>query len=120
MAFADPQSITISGTATSLPRVSTGTNSAEYLSADGLFKFSANSAYGRRTRRVLRFDHSKISADVFVPAQNVKVGMSVYTVFDLPPAGYTNTEALAIWTGYNSALTASTNLLVSKLLGGES
>jgi len=120
MAFADPQSITISAVPTSLPRVSTGTNSAEYLSSDALLKLSANSAYGRRTRRVLRFDHSKITADPFVPVQNVKIGMSVYTVFDLPPAGYTNADALAIWVGYNTALTATSNLLVTKLLGGES
>jgi len=120
MAFADPQSITISAATTPLPRVSTGQNAAEYLSADALLKLSANSAYGRRTRRVLRFDHSKITSDPFIPTQNVKIGMSVYTVFDLPPAGYTNAEALAIWVGYNTAATATSNLLITKLLGGES
>jgi hypothetical protein len=120
MSLSDPQSITISAVATSLPRVSTGANSADYLSSDSLFKLSLSSAYGRRTRRVIRFDHSKISADPFLPAQNVKVGMSVYTVFDLPPAGYTNAEALAIFAGFNTLETASSNAVISKLLGGES
>jgi hypothetical protein len=120
MAFADPQTVTISAVTTPLPRVNTGNNGADYLSADGLIKLSAANAYGRRIRRVLRLDHSKVTADPFISTQNVKVGMSVYTVFDLPPAGFTNAEALAVWVGYNAALVASSNALVSKLLGGES
>lgn len=120
MAFSDPQSITISGTPISLPRVSTGQNGSEYLSADGLVKLSANSAYGRRTRRVLRVDHSKVSADVFLPSTNVKHSMSTYIVFDAPPTGYTNAEIKAIYDGFKALYTASTDALVTKLLGGES
>jgi len=119
--YADPQSVTISSVAISLPRTSQGVNGAEYTAADGLVKLTAQSTYGRRTRRVLRLDHSKISADVFVPAQNVKQSMSVYTVFDLPyAAGYTNAEALAVYAGYKAMIAASSDLLVTKLLGGES
>jgi hypothetical protein len=120
MAFTDPQSITVSGTTSSLPRVSTGKGSAEYVSADGLITLSASHAYGRRTRRVLRVDHSKITADPFIPAQNTKVSMSNYMVFDLPPAGYTNAEALAVYNGFKTIFTASTDALIVKLLGGES
>lgn len=120
MAFSDPQSITISGTAISLPRVSSGDGTSKYLSADGLTQLTASSAYGRRTRRVLRVDQSKIAADVFVPAQNVKVGMSCYLVFDLPPAGYDNTAAKAVWSGFNTLITASSGAAIDKLLGGES
>lgn len=120
MAFADPQTVTISGTAIALPRVSTGKFSSEYLSSDGLVKLSASSAYGRRTRRVLRLDHSKVSPDLFVPSNNVKHSMSCYMVFDTPPVGYTNTEALAVFDGLRDQAAASTDLLVTKLLGGES
>jgi hypothetical protein len=120
MAFADPQTVTISAVTTPLPRVNTGNNGADYLSADGLIKLSAANAYGRRIRRVLRLDHSKVTADPFISTQNVKVGMSVYTVFDLPPAGYTNAEALAVYTGYKTQVAASSDLLITKLLGGES
>jgi hypothetical protein len=120
MAYADPQSITISAVTTPLPRVNTGNNGAEYLSAEGLIKLAANSAYGRRTRRVLRVDHSKITADPFIPAQNTKVSMSNYIVFDVPVAGYTNAEALAVYTGFKAMFTASSDLLITKLLGGES
>ena len=120
MAYTDPQSVTISGSAISLPRVSTGRNESEYQSADGLVKLTASSTYGRRTRRVLRLDHAKITPDPYIPTQNAKVSMSNYIVFDVPVAGYTNTEALAVYTGFKTAFTASTDALIVKLLGGES
>lgn len=120
MAFSDPQSITISGTTISLPRTSTGVGSSEYQSSDGLVKLSASNAYGRRNRRALRLDHSKITADPFIPTQNSKVSMSNYIVFDTPVAGYTNAEALAVYNGFKAVFTASTDALIIKLLGGES
>lgn len=120
MAFADPQSITISGSTIPLPRVSSGLGNSTYQSADGLVVVSASNAYSRRTRRVLRVDHSKITADPFIPAQNSKVSMSNYMVFDLPAAGYTNAEALAVYVGLKTMFSASSDALISKLLGGES
>jgi hypothetical protein len=120
MAFTDPQSITISGSTIALPRVSTGVGQSTYQSADGLVALTASSAYGRRTRRVLRLDHSKLTADPFIPAQNTKVSMSNYIVFDVPVAGYTNTEALAVYTGLKTLYTAASDALIVKLLGGES
>lgn len=120
MSLTDPQSITISGVTTPLPRVSTGKNSAEYLSADGLIRLSAQHAYGRRTRRVLRLDHSKLTADPFIPTQNTKVSMSNYIVFDVPVAGYTNADELAVYTGFKTLFTATSDAVISKLLGGES
>jgi hypothetical protein len=118
--FSDPQSVTISGTPISLPRVSNGVNDSKYSSADGLVDLLASHAYGRRTRRVLRLDHSKIAADVFIPDQNREVSMSVYTVFDLPTVGYSNTEAKAVYDGYKAFLAASSDAAITKLLGGES
>lgn len=120
MAFTDPQSITIGGTTTPLPRVITGAGTSTYTSADGLTSLTAASTNGRRTRRNIRLDLAKITADPFIPAQNQKVSMSVYTVFDLPPAGYTNADALAAWVGFRTALAATSDALISKLLGGES
>jgi hypothetical protein len=121
MSFADPQTITISTVTTPLPRTSVGEDESEYTSSDGLLKLTASHSYGKRRRRVLRFDHSKMSADVFKPSENVSVGMAVYTVFDIPGKGeYTAAEALAIWIGFNAQITATSNALVTKLLGGES
>lgn len=122
MSFADPQSVTISGTPISLPRTSVGDDQSEYTSADGLVQEIASHSLnkGGRTRRLLRIDHSKIAPDPFRPADNRSVSMSNYIVFDLPPYGYTAAEALAVYTGFKAQFTATSDLLITKLLGGES
>jgi len=125
MSFADPQSVNIGAGAVSLPRVSSGKYTADYVSADGLLTLRASSQYAGRVRQVLRLDAKKISADVYLPDRNVERSMSVYLVFDRPgssgsPIGYTNADALAVYGGFKTAITASSDLLVTKLLGGES
>lgn len=120
MALTDPQTVTISGTPIALPRTSVDSDESEYTSGDGLVQLTVSHSYGKRNRRVARIDHAKITSDPFKPTENVRVGMAVYTVFDLPPAGYTNAEALAAWVGYNTNLTATSNAVITKLLGGES
>jgi hypothetical protein len=120
MSFADPQTVTISAVTTPLPRTAVAKGSSEYTSSDGLITMKAANSLGNRTRRVLRIDHSKVAADVFVPDKNVVRSMSCYLVFDLPAFGYTNAEALAVYTGFKTQYTASSDLLITKLLGGES
>lgn len=120
MAFSDPQSITISGVTISLPRTVQDRTGATYTSEDGLVALSANHAVNRRTRRVLRVDHSKLTADPFIPANNTKVSMSNFIVFDVPPAGYTPAQALAVYTGFKTAFTASSDALIVALLSGQS
>jgi hypothetical protein len=120
MSLTDPASITISGTPISLPRTDVGEDRSEYTSGDGLVQLTISHQYAKRTRRMIRIDTNKITADPFKPAENVKVGMGVYSVFDLPPAGYTATEAKAVWDGYIAMLAASSAVMVTKVLGGES
>jgi len=122
MAFADPQSITIPpGSALSLPRVSSGENTGKFSSADGLVDLSASHSYNKnRIRRMLRVDHSKITSDPFVPAQNREVSMSTYMVFDVPNQGYSNTEIKNVYLGFKALYTTSSDVLIDKLLGGES
>lgn len=120
MAFTDPQSITVSGTTTSLPRTGDIAGGHEYTSADGLIKLTASHTISKRERHLLRIDHSKLTADPFKPDENVKVGMATYLVFDIPPAGYTDAEALAVYVGFKTLFTASTDALITRLLGGES
>lgn len=119
MAFTDPQSITIAGVTTPLPRVNSGNNGSEYLSSDGLLKLSASSAYGRRIRRVLRVDKTKVAADPLT-SNNTEVSSSIYLVVDEPKWGFTNQELLDVYTGFNSLYTATSHALITKLLGGES
>lgn len=120
MSFTDPLSITIGGVTSALPRISVGDDKSEYQSGDGLVALSASHDYGKRTRRVLRVDTSKLTADPFRPAENVQVSMSNYLVFDLPKAGYTPAEALAVFQGFRTLFSATSDAMIIKLLGGES
>lgn len=120
MAFTDPLSITISAVTTPLPRTSMADDESKYTSADGLIQVLASHDSGKRLRHVLRINHSKLAADPFRPSENVKVSMSHYQVFDLPIAGYTAAEVLAVYTGFKTLYTATSDALITKLLGGES
>jgi hypothetical protein len=119
MSYADPQSVTISGTAISLPRTGAGLNSGEFTSSDGLTAMSVSHNYGKRTRRAIRLTTSKISADPLVPSQNTRSSMSVTLVIDVPVNGYTVAEEKAAVDGFLAALTAATGAKITQLLGGE-
>jgi hypothetical protein len=120
MSFTDPQSITVNGVTSPLPRTETEGDSSKYTSGDGLIQLSASHQYGKRTRRMLRVDQSKIAPDPYKPVENVKLSMGLYIVFDLPPAGFTNTEAMYLYTGFKNLYTGTSDALINKLLGGES
>jgi len=120
MSFTDPLSITITGVTTPLPRISVGEDESEYASGDGLIRLTASHNYGKRTRRLLRVDTSKLTADPFKPSENVKVSMSNYIVFDTPPAGFNAAESLAVYAGFKTLFSATSDAMIVKLLGGES
>lgn len=118
MAYADPQSVTISGTAVSLPRTSSGVNSGGFTAADGTTALTVAHQYGKRQRRTARLVSSKIAADPLSSA-NTKYSMTAYLVVDVPPVGYTVAEAQAVVTALCTWLTASTGANIARLLGGE-
>jgi hypothetical protein len=120
LSFSDPQSVTIGASTISLPRTGVGQDTAAYTSADGLTKLSASHAYGKRTRRTIRLDSSKLTADPFIPATNTQVGMSAYLVVDLPKAGFSVSDQTDVVKALMNALSASTYAELTKLLGGES
>jgi hypothetical protein len=122
MALADPQSITISAVTSPLPRTFAEGDESHYTSADGLIQLSVNHTLAKqgRVRRLVRLDHSKLTTDPFKPSENVEVSMACYIVFDIPPAGYTNADVLAAYVGFKTLYTASSDALISKVLGGES
>jgi len=119
MALIDPQSVTINAIPVSLPRTGSGIDTGTFTSNDGLVKLSVSHQYGKRNRRLVRMDHSKIAPDPLTAA-NTSFSMSVQTVFDTPSRGYTVTEAKQVVDGYIAALTANSGALVTKILGGES
>jgi len=69
---------------------------------------------------MLRIDQKKVAPDPFKPVENVMLSMGIYVVFDLPNAGFSNTEAMYLYTGFKTLYTASSDSMINKLLGGES
>ena len=118
MALADPQSITIGGTATSLPRTD-GPNPGIFMSADGTTTMRVIPVNGKRHRRTVRVDFTKIAADPLT-AVNKRVSGSVYVVVDFPVDGFTQTELVDQVKALSDWLTASTNANTIKVLNSES
>ncbi len=119
MAFADTQSVTISGSTIALPRTSSGENTSSYLSSDGNVKLTVSHSYGKRTRRLLRLDHRKVAADPLNAAQNLNYSMSFSIVADVPPVGYSPTDVKAIWDALLVQLAAASAADTVKFFGGE-
>ncbi|DAD50261.1 coat protein [ssRNA phage Gephyllon.2_3] len=119
MAFADPQSVTINGSAKTLPRVSSGVNSGQFKTADGLEALSVSHQYGKRVRHMIRLDDSKIASDPLLAGQSIPVSMSAYLVVDVPTVGYSAAEQKYVADALVAYLTASTGAKVTQLLGGE-
>lgn len=113
------QTVTIAGSAVSLPRVSSEKNSGTFKSNDGLVTETVSHTYGRRTRRMFRLDHSKVAPDVFLSSTNTISSMGVYLVVDSPTAGYTVAQQKEVIDGLLSQLNASSGALITKFLGGE-
>jgi len=90
------------------------------MSNDGTTALLVSHAYGKRTRRTVRINTSKISADALVPNTNARSSASVYLVVDAPVNGYTSAELKKVADGFLAMLTASSGAAVTKLLGGES
>lgn len=118
MAFADPQTFN----ALTLPRTgfsNNGTDPSTFTTVDGTTRLSVQHSYGKRTRRTIRVDFSKIAADPLISSQNIKYSMAAYIVVDLPITGFTVAEAKAQIDALTAYLTASTGARVTQLLGGE-
>lgn len=119
MAFADPQSVTVSGSTINMPRISSGVNQGAFQTAGGAYKLSVSSAYGNRTRQTVRLDFTKTAADPLLSGTNNYYSMSTYLVVDTPKVGFTVTEAKAIVDALVLYLTNGTGARVTQLLGGE-
>jgi len=118
--FADPQTITVSGTANTLPRVGSGDYNGTFSKDDGNLQMKVSHSLGKRIRRVIRVDHRKVAADPLSADQNLNYNMAMYIVVDVPPVGYTPAEVKAVWDGFLANLSASTAANTTKFLGGES
>ena len=121
MALSDPQSITITGVANSLPNVSRVERNAVYSKDDGTVVEKVNHNVGKaRTRRQVRLDMSKVTADPYIPAQNRRLGASYIISMDVPNEGFSVTEQKDALKGLFAQLQATSDAMLIKILGGES
>lgn len=119
MAFADPQTVTFNAVPYTLARVSSGIDSGGFLNQSGDVKLTVAHAYGKRIRRTIRVDRSKIAADALNPTSNSPYSMSVYMVVDVPIMGYTVAEQQNTVDGFIDYLDGGSGARVLELLGGE-
>lgn len=121
MALSDPQSITITGVANSLPNVSRVDRNAVYSKDDATVIEKVSHNVGKaRTRRSVRLDLSKVTADPYIPAQNRRLGSSYIISIDVPNEGYSVTEQKDALKGLFAQLQATSDAMLIKILGGES
>lgn len=124
--FADPLSITINGSASSLPRTATSGNSGQFQNAARSIVQSASHSYGsKRTRRVIRVDTHEVVNNPMLTGSSIADGVSVYLVIDEPNWAQGTNNPLTMKSsdvaiGLMTQLTASTNSLLLKFAGGES
>jgi hypothetical protein len=120
MSFADPQSVTINSVAQSMPRVGASANAGTFRGNDGLHQLDVSHQYGaKRTRHMIKLTESKIAADPYNDAQNMRSSMTAYLVVDVPIAGFTVAEQKLVVDGLVAFLSASSGARVTQLLGGE-
>jgi hypothetical protein len=117
--LADPQSVTISGTAVSLPRTGIGATSADYTSADGAVSLRTQQTTSKDSRRtVISLKSNKIAADPLT-AINKRLSSVISVSVTAPVDGFTVTELKDQLVALATALTASSAALAVKILSGE-
>ncbi len=115
--FADPQSLTIAGTATSFARTGMSLDAGKFAAASGKYTLDIAHTNGKRVRHVIKLSLSDVVANPLVPDQNQAVGASVHLVVDAPRNG------IAIGDQVNLAkalVAACTDPQLTKLISGES
>jgi hypothetical protein len=121
MALADPQSVTIGGVANSLPRTGSGDNHGQFTKDDRTVTLKVTHNPNKtRARRSVRLDFSKIAADPLLAGVNREASMTAFVNIDVPLVGLTLTEQKDVVKGLIAALTASSDALLIKIIGGES
>lgn len=121
MAFADPQSITVAGATSSLPRTGSGDNHGIYQKDDRTIVFKVTHQPGKvRVRRSARWDQTKVAADPLLAGVNREASMSFFFNVDVPNVGFSITEQKDFIKGALAQLAATSDALLVKYLGGES
>lgn len=121
MALTDPQSVTLNSVANSLPKISVGDMKSIYQKDDGSVKLTVQHNVGKTsTRRVVRLDTTTVVADPYLPDVNRVVPFSAYLVIASPNLGMSLATQKDAVKSLLTQLTASSDAVLTKVLGGES
>lgn len=119
--FSDPISLTISGAAKNLPRVSVDGSRSVYSTDTGDYVLTVSHVKSKRKRSVFRIDQKKIAADPFNAERNVEANQAAFLVLDAPLNGmFAVTEQKALIDAVADALKANAGALATKFVAGES
>lgn len=120
MAYADPQSVTVSGSAKSLPRTGTSLSAGTFTSNDREYTLKVSHQNGSRLRHMARLEQATVVASPTVPSQNENVSMSVHIVIDTPRNGVLSTaEIKAVADALVGWASASSGANIAKLIAFE-
>jgi len=120
--LSDPQSITLNSVAKSLPSISRDGRTSIYSSDDGLTKLTvAHAPNGKaKTRSVIRLDTIDTVANPLVTGVNLELDIQVYLVIVRPNVGLSLASIKDKAKGLITLMTASSDAVLTKVLGGES
>lgn len=115
--FSEPQSVTIAGSAKSLPRVSFGDRKGIFEDTLGN-RLTVTHTTGRRNRHIVRLDVTKTAADPLLDGVSKQYSMSAQLLLDYPPVGFVAADQEAIADALADWCATAGNL--TKVTGGES
>lgn len=119
MAFADPQVVTVNSVDKTMNRVPSPVGSGKFSVNGGEFALEiVQSTTKERFNRAYRFTQTKIAADP-ISAVNKQVSATVTISVNEPRWGFSDAELTHLVVGLCSALQASSNADLVKLLEGE-
>jgi len=120
MAYTDPQTVTVDGTAHTLPRVLTGTTVGKFVSADAARELTIDPrGTAKRRRNVGRFYTKRTALDPLGSGLSTQVQSMVSITIDRPLSGVSDADIEKDILGLIAWLTASTNANLKKLVAGE-
>lgn len=117
--LSDPQSVTISGTASSLPKLEQRADTSVYSNVtDGVDLYVTQKvAKDGRRRTTASLQKSIIVTDPVTGLKSrLPYSVSVGTSY---PIGVVATDVVALYTALTNALEATTNALLTKIVNGE-
>lgn len=117
MALADPQSITVSGSAKTLNRTGQSLNEGTFQTADGEFVMTVRHDTSKRTRHVAKVQRTLIVADPLFPTQNQSISYSAHITIDHPKNGVIAADVIAL---ANALVAWATSANITKVVGAES